>query len=198
MVVIVYTGKATQEFAYFDHGEYPHDSNFCTEVLLRSLVIFNFNPAGHPNEDIVNLLSSMSNRDTCAEQDMINLHGKSQTREREDTLHTEEVTIVHNFKAIVHDCFPRYFKGHTEALGFRFQKSSGVTQMHVRMHAGLGWSPNAKDMQHCKEPLGPDLGYLCQQEPTLYIWTLRQHKETSATRTHREGLQPLGHEGLEE
>ena len=35
---MVYTGKGIREFAYVDQGEYPHDSNLCAEVILRSLV----------------------------------------------------------------------------------------------------------------------------------------------------------------
>ncbi|CAG0902100.1 unnamed protein product [Darwinula stevensoni] len=36
--VMVYTGKGIREFAFVDMGQFPHDSNLCVEVILRSLL----------------------------------------------------------------------------------------------------------------------------------------------------------------
>ena len=34
---MAYTEAGIREFAFVDMGEYPHDSNLCVEVILRSL-----------------------------------------------------------------------------------------------------------------------------------------------------------------
>jgi hypothetical protein len=36
---MVYTGKGVREFAFVDMGQFPHDSNLCVEVILRSLLL---------------------------------------------------------------------------------------------------------------------------------------------------------------
>ncbi|CAG0902101.1 unnamed protein product [Darwinula stevensoni] len=36
--VMVYSRKGIREFAFVDQGEYPHDSNLCAGVILRSLL----------------------------------------------------------------------------------------------------------------------------------------------------------------
>lgn len=79
---------------------------------------------------------------------------------RQDALHAEEVTVVHDFKSTVQPHFPQHFKGHRLPLGFRFRKIHGVTQLHVRKHAMANWCPNEEDNQYDREALGPDLGYL--------------------------------------
>ncbi|CAG0904914.1 unnamed protein product [Darwinula stevensoni] len=38
-VVMVYIGKGVREFAFVDIGQFPHDSNLCVEVILRSLLL---------------------------------------------------------------------------------------------------------------------------------------------------------------
>ncbi|CAG0899464.1 unnamed protein product [Darwinula stevensoni] len=84
-------------------------------------------------------------------------------RGRPENLHAEELNVVHNFKTVIQDHFPRHFRGQTKPHSFRFRKSKGITQMHIRLHAGEAWCPNEHDIQYIRECLGPDLGYVCLQ-----------------------------------
>lgn len=55
---MVYTSKGVREFAFVDMGQYPHDSNLCVEVILRSLL--------HVKMDLKNKL--FLQMDNCARE----------------------------------------------------------------------------------------------------------------------------------
>ncbi|CAG0896668.1 unnamed protein product [Darwinula stevensoni] len=138
-------------------------------------VLFNFHPVGHTHEDIDQLFSSVNHylrvRDTCTVNDLMTCLGEIKGRGRPQHLQAEELDVVHNFKGVIQNHFPRHFRGQTKPHSFRFRKSSGITQMHVRMHAGEAWCPNEHDNQYVRECLGPDLGYIClQTTPELHVF----------------------------